>query len=72
MRILIRLFNYIILQRISHKEVQKRVDKISFYYFCLTMEGSGSVPLTNGSGPGGPKKSRILWILIRNTAGKWW
>jgi hypothetical protein len=35
------------------------------YYFCLTIEGSGSIPLTNGSGSGRPKNK---WIRIRNTA----
>jgi hypothetical protein len=33
------------------------------YYFCL-IEGSGSIPLTNGSGSGMPK---TMWIRIRNT-----
>ncbi len=35
------------------------------YYFCLMIEGSGSVPLTNGSGSRRPKNIRIR---IRNTA----
>ncbi len=29
------------------------------YYFCLLIEGSGSVPLTNGSGSGRPKNLPI-------------
>ncbi len=36
----------------SHKEVTKQ-RKLRFflpYYFCLMMEGSGTVPPTNGSG----------------------
>jgi hypothetical protein len=42
------------------------------YYFCLMIEGcgSGSVPLTNGSGSRRPK--HIVWIRrirIRNTGG---
>jgi hypothetical protein len=35
------------------------------------IEGSGSVYLTNGSGSGGPKNPKNMWILrirIRNTA----
>jgi hypothetical protein len=44
------------------------------YYFCMVMEGSGSVPLTNGSGFGSgmPKNIRILRILIqiRDTASE--
>jgi hypothetical protein len=32
-------------------------------YFCWMIEGSGSVPLTNGSGSGRPKNLRIqIWI----------
>ncbi len=50
------------------------------YYFCLMIEGSGSVPLTNGSGSGSrrPKNKRIRRIRIRNTDvhdlnfGLWW
>jgi hypothetical protein len=38
------------------------------YYFCLMIEGSGTVYLTNGSGSGRPKNLRIR-IRIRNTAG---
>ncbi len=36
------------------KEVKKQYESRFFlqYYFCLLMEGSGSVPLTNGSGSG--------------------
>ncbi len=36
------------------------------YYFCLMIEGSESVPLTNRSG--WPKNIRILRIRIHNTA----
>ncbi len=38
------------------------------YYCCLMVEGSGSVPLTNGSGSRRPKNIRIRRIRIRNTA----
>jgi hypothetical protein len=40
------------------------------YYFCMMIEGSGSgsIPLTNGSGSGRPKNMCIRWIRIRNTA----
>jgi hypothetical protein len=32
------------------------------------IEGSGSIPLTNGSGSGRPINMWIRWIRIRNTA----
>jgi hypothetical protein len=37
------------------------------YYFCLTIEGSGSgfISLTNGSGYGGPKNKWIPRIRIQ-------
>jgi hypothetical protein len=35
------------------------------YYFCLTIEGSGSVPMNNGSGSRRQKKT--IRIRIRNT-----
>jgi hypothetical protein len=40
------------------------------YYICFIREGSGSIPLTNGSGSGRPKNTWIRWIRIRirNTA----
>ncbi len=39
------------------------------YYFCLMIKesGSGSIPLTNGSGSGRPKNMWIRWVRIRNT-----
>ncbi len=40
------------------------------YYICLMIEGSGSIPLTNGSGSRRPKNRWIWWIRIRNTALK--
>ena len=42
-----------------HKTVEI---KVFFYYFCLVIEGSGSIPLTNGSGSMRPKN---MWIRIR-------
>ncbi len=49
------------------------------YYFCMMIEGSvsgsragsGSIPLTSGSGSWRPKNTWIRWIRIRirNTAG---
>ncbi len=38
-------FTSFFIDKKSHK-------KTSSFLFCLMMEGSGSVPLTNGSGPG--------------------
>jgi hypothetical protein len=37
------------------------------YLFCLMIEGSGSVYLTNGSGSGRPENIWILRIRLRNT-----
>ncbi len=49
----------------SHKESQNRRNQGFSYYFCMMIEGSGSIPLTSGSwsGSGRPKN---MWI--RNTA----
>jgi hypothetical protein len=41
----------------SHKTVGI---KVFSHQFCLLIEGSGSIPLTNGSGSGRPKN---MWIL---------
>ncbi len=64
----------------SHKEVTKQKKSIvSYYYFCLMIEGSGAGPgaasgagsvlVTNGSRcwSGGSKNIRILRIRIPNT-----
>jgi hypothetical protein len=51
----------------SHTEVTNQQESIFFYYFCLMIDGSGSVSLTNGSGSGRPKYMWILRIRIRNT-----
>ncbi len=49
------------------KKSQNSMNQGFSYYFCLMIEGSGSVPLTNGSGfgSGRPKNIRILRIQIR-------
>ncbi len=36
----------------------------------IERSGSGSIPLTSGSGSGRPKNMWLRWIRIRNTAGK--
>ncbi len=46
----------------SHKLVRR--NQGFSYYFCLMIEGSASISLTNGSGSGRPKN---MWIRIRNT-----
>ncbi len=57
----------IILHREKVEKSQNSRNEGFSQYFCLMMRGSGSVPLTNGSGSGRPKILRI-WIRIRNTA----
>jgi hypothetical protein len=55
----------------SHKEVTNIRNNVFSYYFCLMIEGSGtgSVPLTNGSGslklidPDPEHCSRGIWIF---------
>ncbi len=49
----------------SHKESQNSRNQGFSYYFCLMIEGSGSVHLTNGSGSRKPKN---ILIRIPNTA----
>jgi hypothetical protein len=51
----------------SQKESQNSRNQGFCYYFCMMIEGSGSIPLTNGSGSGRPKNMWIRWIRIRNT-----
>ncbi len=46
----------------SQKKSQNSINQGFSYYFCLIIEGSGSIPLTNRSG--WPKN---MWIRIRNT-----
>jgi hypothetical protein len=52
----------------SQKESQNSRNPGFSYYFCLRIEGSGSIPLTNGSGSVRAKNMWIRWIRIRNTA----
>ncbi len=53
------------------KKLQNSINQGFPYYFCLMIEGSGygtgSIPLTNGSGSRRPKNTWIR-IRIRNTA----
>ncbi len=51
----------------SQKEVTKQWESRFSYYFCLMIEGSGSIPLTTGSGSRRPKNIWIRRIRIRNT-----
>jgi hypothetical protein len=41
----------------NHKTVGIKVSYYYFSYYCLTIEGSGSRPLTNGSGSGSRPKT---------------
>ncbi len=47
----------------SQKESQNSRNQGFSYYFCMMIEGSGSIPLTSGSG-----SQRIKNMWIRNTA----
>ncbi len=49
----------------SQKDLQNSRNQGFSYYFCMMIEGSGSIPLTNGSGSGRPENMWIRWI--RNT-----
>ncbi len=51
----------------SHKKSQRSRSQGFSYYFCLVIEGSGSIPMTIGSGSGSnrPKNIRIWRIRIR-------
>ncbi len=66
----------------SQKEIKNSGNQSFYYYFCITIKGSGSIPLTNGSGSipltngsgsRRPKNTWIRWIRIRirNTALRW-
>jgi hypothetical protein len=45
---------------------QKSRNQSFSYYFCLMIKGSGSIPLTNGSGSGS-RRPKNTWIRIRNS-----
>ncbi len=53
----------------SQKESQNSRNQGFSYYFCMMIEGSGSIPLTSGSrsGSGRPQNMWIWGIRIRNT-----
>ena len=53
----------------SQKGSQNSRNQGFSYYYCMMIEksGSGSIPLTSGSGSGRPKN---MWIRIHNTALK--
>ncbi len=63
-------FLKVLLQHFSKIKVKKKsqncINQGFSYYFCLMIEGSGSgsIPLTNGSGSMRPKN---MWIRIRDT-----
>jgi hypothetical protein len=61
---------YIIFQRKKVIKKSQNSRNLGFYrHFCWMIEGSGSEPLTNGSGSGRPKNI-LVWIIsiwIRNT-----
>ncbi len=66
----ITFWRYIYIIFLRYKVIKKsenRRNQGSSYYFCLMIEGFGSVPLTNGSGSRRPKN---IWIRIHNTLGK--
>jgi hypothetical protein len=52
-------------EKVEKKSQNSRSQGFS-YYFCLMIEGSGSVPLTGGSGSRRPKNIWIRRIQIRN------
>ncbi len=55
----------------SQKEVTNSRNQGFSYFFCLMMEGCGSIPLTNGSVSESRRPKNIwirrIWIRIRNT-----
>jgi hypothetical protein len=55
----------------SQKESQNSRNQGFSYYFCMMIEGSGSIPLTSGSGSGSWRpKNMWIRIRIRNTGLK--
>jgi hypothetical protein len=51
----------------SQKESHNSRNQAFSNYFCMMIKGSGSIPLTSGSGSWRPKNMWIRWIRIRNT-----
>jgi hypothetical protein len=49
----------------SQKGSQNSRNQGFSFYFCMMIEGSGSIPLTSGSGSWRPKNMWIRWIRIR-------
>ncbi len=60
--LLLSFWRYIYI--IFQKKSQNNRNQGFSYYFCLTIEGSGSIPLTNGSGSGRAKNMWIRWIRL--------
>jgi hypothetical protein len=52
------------------KSKKNRRHQCFSYYFCLMLKGSGSIPLTNGSGSRRPKNIRRIRIRIRSTCAR--
>ncbi len=52
---------------IKNQRVTKQLQWRFFLLFCMMIEGSGSIPLTNGS-RSGSRRPKNIWIRIRNTA----
>ncbi len=61
-----RTFTSFLKDKVQNKSHNSRNQYLS-YYFCLIIEGSGSIPLTSGSESGSvrPKNMWIWWIRIR-------
>jgi hypothetical protein len=56
----------------SKRVTNSRIQGFSYYFYMMiegsgSRVGSGSIPLTSGSGSGRPKNTWIRWIRIRNT-----
>jgi hypothetical protein len=51
----------------GHKKSRNSRNQGFSYYFCLMMEVSGAIPLTNGSGSGRPKIFRIRYSACQTS-----
>jgi hypothetical protein len=57
-----KFFAYFFLKvHLLKKKSQSSRNQGFSYYFCLVLEGSGSIPLTDGSGSGS-KRPKNMWI----------